>query len=103
MKQTINFSQFIDAFQSMNRIDHFSHEGLKALFDYLENYEEDTGEQIELDVITLCCDYEEYKNLEAFNEDYNNHGSYFESIEKISNYTTVIPIQDTTRFIIQRY
>lgn len=59
MKTTVNFSAFVDAFRSMNRMDNFSHEGLEVLFDYLEQYEQDTGEEIELDVIALCCDYAE--------------------------------------------
>jgi len=59
MKQTINFSQFCDAFVSMNRNSNFTYEGKQVLFDYLERYEEDTGEQIELDIIALCCEYHE--------------------------------------------
>jgi hypothetical protein len=56
MKQQVNFYAFRDAFKEI-RPNNFSYEGLTALFDYLENYEQDTGEEIELDVISLCCDY----------------------------------------------
>lgn len=59
MKTSVNFSAFVNAFRDMNRMDNFSREGLEALFDYLEQYEEDIGEEIELDVIALCCDYAE--------------------------------------------
>lgn len=58
MKQTINFSQFRDDFQAI-RPDNFSYEGQKALFEYLEQFEEDTGEELELDVIAICCDFSE--------------------------------------------
>ena len=58
MKQTINVYQFRDAFKSI-RPDNFSDSGLSALFDYLEAYEDDTGEDLELDVIGLCCDFSE--------------------------------------------
>ena len=58
MKQTIGFYEFREAFRSL-RPDNFSYEGMQALFDYLEQIEEDTGEEIELDVIALCCDYSE--------------------------------------------
>lgn len=57
MKQTITFSSFVDAFHACDRYDQFGYEALRILFDYLEAYEDDTGEQIELDVIALCCDY----------------------------------------------
>lgn len=59
MKTTVNRYAFERAFADAGRKDQFSYEGLKALFEYLEQYEEDTGEEIELDVIALCCDYYE--------------------------------------------
>jgi hypothetical protein len=58
MKTTVCFSEFRDAFQAI-RPDNFSYQGQKILFDYFEQYEEDTGESIELDVIAVCCDYSE--------------------------------------------
>ena len=35
------------------------------IFDYIESYESDAGEQIELDVIALCCEWAEddYKSV----------------------------------------
>ena len=59
MKQTINLYQFRDAFQRMDRADAFSYEGLEILFRGLEEFEEDTNQEMELDVIELCCDYVE--------------------------------------------
>lgn len=59
MKQTINLYDFRDAFRKMDRKENFSYEGLELLFSHLEAYEEGTGEEIELDVIALCCDYNE--------------------------------------------
>jgi hypothetical protein len=55
MKQTINETQFRDAFYSM-RPDNFTYEGLAILFEALENTD---GEEMELDVIAFCCDYSE--------------------------------------------
>ena len=57
MKSTVNKSAFMDAFSSMDRYNQFGYEGLSVLFDYLEEYEDSTEEEIELDVIALCCDY----------------------------------------------
>ncbi len=59
MKQTVNLHDFRDAFYRMGYKDQFSCEGLKVLFDYLESLEQDIGEEIELDVIALCCEYAE--------------------------------------------
>ena len=58
MKQTIGFSEFQDAFTS-TRPQNFSLQGLGVLWDYLEQYEDDTGIELELDVIALCCDFSE--------------------------------------------
>ena len=55
MIQTINVSDFRDAFRACGRADQFSYEGLGALFDYLEEIDPD----FDLDVIALCCDYAE--------------------------------------------
>ena len=59
MKTSINKSQFFDEFARMGRKTQFSYAALGMLFDYLEAYEEDTGEEIELDVIAICCDFSE--------------------------------------------
>lgn len=66
MKQTINQHAFTETFRIAGRAEQFSYAGLIALFDYLEQYEEDSGEEMELDVIALCCDFTEYATaLEA--------------------------------------
>jgi hypothetical protein len=55
MIQTINVSDFRDAFRACGRHEQFSYEGLGALFEYLEDIDPD----FDLDVIALCCDYSE--------------------------------------------
>ena len=57
MKQTINLYAFREAFYKMGRKDSFSYGGLEVLFDYLEEFEIATGEEMELDVISLCSDF----------------------------------------------
>ena len=57
MKQSLNFSAFVDAFRAHGRYDQFGYDALEVLFEYLEQYEEDTGTELELDVIALCCEY----------------------------------------------
>ena len=58
MKTTISLHDFREAFQRI-RPSCFSYEGLEVLFDYFEEYEQDTGEELELDVIAVCCDFSE--------------------------------------------
>ena len=64
MKQTVYLSDFRQAFKDMNR-NNFSHEGLRVLYDYLED---DDFNEYELDVIALCCDYSESTLEEIAND-----------------------------------
>lgn len=57
--QSVSLHDFREAFRRMDRNDQFSYKGLECLFDYLEQYSDDTGEPFELDVVALCCDYYE--------------------------------------------
>lgn len=59
MKTTISKYDFERAFVDAGREDQFSYEALGLLFDYFDEYEESTGQEIELDVIALCCEYSE--------------------------------------------
>lgn len=70
MKTTVTLHDFRDAFRRMDRMDQFTYEGLEVLFDYLEEYEDASDSEIELDVIALCCDYAE-DTPEQIAQEYN--------------------------------
>ena len=74
MKTTVNNSDFHDAFRNYDRLDNFSYEARNIIFEYLEEYEESTGEEVELDVIAICCDYTEsdYDDIAADYMFYND-------------------------------
>jgi len=88
MKQTISLYQFRDQFMAC-RPDNFSYPGLVALWEYFEEYEQDTGEEIELDIIAICCEYSEFTSLKDFQASY---GRRYKTLTDIATYTTVIPI-----------
>ena len=98
MKQEVYFEDFCDAFKTMNRDNNFSYDGKRALFDYLEEYEESTGESVKLDIIALCCEYTEYESLKELQTNYTD----IESMEDLEEKTQVIKIDDD-RLIIQNY
>jgi hypothetical protein len=98
MKQTVHFEDFYKEFKS-SRPNQFSYEGLKSLYNYLTQYEEDCGEELNLDVIALCCDYTEYKDFQELKSNYLD----IKTLEELSEKTSVIPIEDTQGFIIQNY
>jgi len=99
MKRTVNVYDFRQAFKDSGRNDNFTYEGLGALFEYFEGLEEDTGEEMELDVIGICCEFYEYEDLKEFQE---NYGDEYQTMEDIEERTTVIPV-DGDRFIIQQF
>lgn len=65
MIKTISIYDFRDAFKAAGRGEQFSYNGLEVIFDYIKSYEQDSGEQTELDVIALCCEWAEddYKSV----------------------------------------
>ena len=117
MIQEITFNSFCDAFPE-SRQDSFTYEGKRALFDYLNSYEEDTGQKVELDIVALCCEYNEYDNLSDYlkdystdieQEDFKDEGvldveEYDKAVlEEIRNKTTLIEKEGSSGFIIQAY
>ena len=99
MKQTVSKSDFRDAFQKCGRGEQFSYDALGVIFDYLEELEENDGIETELDPIAVCCEFTEYKNIKEFQEAYSTD---YETIEDISNETTVLEI-DKYRFVIIQF
>lgn len=59
MKKTIDQVEFVAEFNGTQYESNFSIEGRRALFDYLEDLEF-MDEEIEMDIVSLCCDYTEY-------------------------------------------
>ena len=115
MKSNVNFSDFVDSFKDMDRENNFSYKGKEALYNYLIELEEDTGQELNLDVIAICCDYSEYKNLDEYLKDYSNQHEKSEDEseeefktrieEEINDKTTLIKFSDDLNegFIIQQY
>ena len=101
MYDTVNFSQFNDWFvrDDNSYKNNFSYEGRFALFNYLEELEDDTGDKIEFDPIAFCCEYSEYDNFKKVQENYDG----IENLEKLKDNTTVIEIEDSEKLIIQNF
>lgn len=114
MKQSITFSQFCDAFRAHDRQDQFTYAGLQTLFYGLEQYEEDTGSEIELDVIALCCEYAEC-DVDDVVSDYSldvaidgfsdmDEDEQIEAVgEWLNNRTYVIGKPDSRTFLFQQF
>lgn len=62
----------VDEFRKYGRDKDYSLDALLALFDYLDGLSEDIGQDIELDVIALCCEWQEFDSLEELADAYNH-------------------------------
>ena len=103
-----NAYQLEQLFRECGREHHFSYEGFNALYDYLEEFSECTGEDFKIDVIALCCDFTEYESWEEiyniYSYSYNNESKTFEELEEegelddfkewVQDRTTVIECTD---------
>ena len=116
-------SLFISRFEDYKRVatsenpnGNFSYKGLRHLFNYLDDAYNDDGTPFKLDVISLCCDFSEYKDIDEFLKDYSDpdfeKGTDEEEEdfkqrleEEITNKTTLIKFDDDLNegFIIQSY
>ena len=103
MKQTVYFDDFRQAFIQMGRENQFSYEGLVTLFEMLEEYEESCDDEIELDVIALCCDFAEYDSFEELTDYYDcikfEDGGCSESLD----YYTWYRKTESNGYIIQNF
>ena len=79
------------------RPDQFSYKALQALWEHFEQYEEDTGEQIEFDPISICCDYSEYQDIKEIQENYPD----IKTMKDLERETQVISFDGG--FVIQNY
>ena len=87
-----DFREAFRTWQNGQYKDNFTYDGLGALYNWFTQLEEDTGEQAQLDVVAICCEFTEYESLEDLNTDMViGH----ESIEALKDHTTVIEFQKT--------
>lgn len=109
-----NAYQLEQLFRECGRENHFSYEGLNALYDYLDEYSDEVGEDFKVDVIALCCDFTEYSGWEElynnYSYSYNNESKTFEELEEdnelddfkewVQDRTTVIDVTDYKNNIV---
>ena len=114
-------SLFISRFEDYKRVEtkenpngNFSYRGLKYLFEYLDEIHDEEN-PLNLDVISLCCDYSEYKNgteylndytTELKKDDYEEIEDFWEAVEEeINDKTSLIKFEDDLNegFIIGTY
>jgi hypothetical protein len=95
MKMTVYLDDFRRAFHDCGRGNQFSYEGLEVLFDCFEELDDSTGQETELDVIALCCEFEESYYLDVA----SNYEIDIKGLEEVEAREKVIEyVQDHTLY-----
>jgi len=81
MKKNIYLSEFCQEFLNSSYKDNFSYEGLQILYNYFEELEKETGQEIDFDIIAICSEYSE-ESFEEIANSYNLDLSEYESDEE---------------------
>ena len=97
MYKTITKWDFINEFAKSNRKEQFSFQGLCKIFDHIEEWESE-NKQTRFCIVDICIQYEEFANLEDFNNS-NDYGytsldeTPYKSVEQmLEEGNRVIPI-----------
>ena len=107
MKTTVNLYDFRQAFHDCGRGDQFTYQGLEILYEALERLAEDTGEEIELDVIALCCEFAEGTAEEIARDygiDLNDDGNELNNVlDDLHDRTWVCGVTDNETIVYQQF
>ena len=74
--QTVSPGDLYHMASRMDRCRNFGYKGWRTIGDYLEGISKDMGENIEIDIIAICCDFSMAESVEdAFMQFNHLHGS----------------------------
>ena len=88
MHITLSTSEIADALQKYSQM---SRGGAFALAEYLEEYEESTGEELALDPVAIRCEFSEYESAIEAAAQYTSEFTTAEAaLEYLEDHTSVI-------------
>ena len=99
MYKIINQASFVSEFEQSERKNQFSYAALRAIFDYITEIEEG-GEEMEFDLVSICCDWCEYDSAVDAAQAYGwkpghdiSEGGNGEAIQFLNDSTQVIELK----------
>jgi len=81
MKTTLNTSDIARALKS-DEYAAWTWNGARALAEYMEQLEEDTGEEMELDTVAIRCDFSESASLQDWLKEYQGEDCLAVALER---------------------
>jgi hypothetical protein len=107
MRTLVTWYSFADAFKACGRESQFSRPALMVLFDHLEDLEDQSGTEIELDVVGLCCDFAEYDSAldaaRAYGYQFTPGDPDSVPLEWLQERTTVLTVPHQYNVVIQNF
>ena len=95
MKKVIkNSDELMQEFKDYNRENHFTPEGIRALFDYIGELEESGFEEYTLDVIEICVTFTEYESAKELKDSYNLDTLDDEDLEEFFSSVIIVDYPD---------
>ena len=112
MKITVTESMFREEFKRVRPVN-FTNAALEVLFAHYEEIEQGSGEEIELDVIAICCDWTEYDSALEAAESYGFKASAGDderadtneraALEFLADETTVLELGEGNGVVVLNY
>ena len=88
MKTILSTSEIAEALRQCSQM---SYKAAFAMADYLEEYEESTGEELELDPVAIRCEFSEYESaIEAAAQYTSEFTTEAAALEYLQDHTSVI-------------
>ena len=88
MKTILSTSEIAE---SLRQCSQMSYKASFAMADYLEEYEESTGEELELDPVAIRCEFTEYESaIDAAAQYTSEFTTEAAALEYLQDHTTVI-------------
>ena len=101
--QTVDSSDLYHLACKMARGDGYGYKGWKAIGNYLEELSEDTGEDIEIDIIAICCEYSMAESVEEFFMEFDHlHGEDLPDEEEWEELTEEEKLETIKAFLQHR-
>ena len=90
MKTILSTNELIDELRR-DEYASWSYDGAKALADYLQEYEESTGEELEFDPVAIRCEFTEYESaIDAAAQYTSEFTTEAAALEYLEDHTSVI-------------
>ena len=99
----VDESMFVQRFIDYGRQDNFSRAALFALYEFYETQADDLGENMEMDVIAICCDWSEL-TIDEIKQEYGNvldiDADDDDIISDLEYHTTVIAVDSNDTYLV---